>query len=203
MKIKSLFFDIGGVMLTNGWDQGFRKGAAAHFHLEWDNFQRRHKQIYDLHEKDLITLDEYLQEVIFWKERPFSMHAFKTYMQEQSQPLPGGMLQWIPEIKEKYGVSIVLLSNEGRDLATYRIHTFKLASFADISVVSCFVKLQKPDPAIYKMALDLAQVKPGEVIYIDDRLPLVQAGAALGLHAMQHVTFDATRQKIEKLLQEF
>lgn len=198
MAIRSLFFDIGGVLLTNGWDRATRKRAAEQFHLEWEPFQERHAQVYDLHEKGIISLEEYLKAAVFWKERAFSLPEFKSFMEAQSQIIPESLLPWIPDIKKHYPVSIVLISNEGRELTEYRFKTFHLAKVADINVVSCFVGFQKPDPRIYQMALDLAQVKPDEVIYIDDRPNLVQAGASAGLNALHHTSLELTRTAVEK-----
>lgn len=193
--ITTLFLDIGGVLLTNGWDHNQRESAVRHFGLEIEEFDVRHRQTYNLHETGKISLDHYLNSVVFWKERNFSLDEFKRFMLAQSQPHPE-MLLFISKLKKKHSLKVVIISNEGREVVEYRIQKYDLKAVADCFIVSCFVGAQKPAIAIYRLALDLAQVLPEEVLYIDDRKEMIAAAEAMGICSVQHVSLESTRAQL-------
>ena len=195
----TLFLDIGGVILTNGWDNHCRDRAAQVFGLDRSDFEERHKQYYDLLETDKITLDDYLNKVIFWKKRDFTVQQFKEFMFSQSKPIPE-MIKLLSDLKNQFHLRIATVSNESREISAYRIKTFNLRSFVDDFFISCYVGYQKPDPHIYLMALDITQVNKEEVIYIDDRPNLIEAAKKLGIHSIQNVSFETTRDQLLQLL---
>ena len=197
--IDTLFLDLGGVILTNGWDHIERKHVAEHFGIDWADFEQRHKQWYDLHETDELTLDEYLQKVVFWKARDFSPEEFKALMYAQSKPLPG-MIDFIHEIKQAHNLRVVITSNEARELAEYRIRSFNLRSLTDLFFVSCFIHLQKPDPRFYQLVLDVTQISPDRVIYLDDRESGIEAAAKMGIYGVIHRSLEATREHFATFL---
>lgn len=188
----TLFLDIGGVLLTNGWDQSMREKTAQKFNLDLLDLNKRHSLTFDTYEIGKITLDVYLDRVVFYTPRKFSRDEFIEFMYAQSQP-HSEMIKLIKEVKQKYGLRTVAVSNEGRELMLHRIHCYNLKEFIDFFVCSGFVGYRKPDESIYHLALDLAQVKPQEVIYIDDRAMFVEIGAQLGLQSIQHQNFQQTR----------
>ncbi|WP_342332471.1 HAD family phosphatase [Pedobacter sp. FW305-3-2-15-E-R2A2] len=189
--IKALLLDIGGVLLTNGWDSASRKLAAEHFSLDLKELNDRHRIIFEAYESGKMTLDEYLNLLIFCKERDFSIAEFKNFMYGQSQPYPE-MIALIKQLKQKYGLQIIAVNNEGRELNEYRVNQFDLKSIFDIFSSSCFVRTRKPDRDFYTLALDLAQVKKEEVIYLDDRPVFIQAAQLLGIPGIQHNNVEMT-----------
>jgi putative hydrolase of the HAD superfamily len=188
----TLFLDIGGVLLTNGWDHSMRERAANKFNLDLIEMNKRHALTFDTYEIGKITLDVYLDRVVFYTQRNFSREEFKDFIYAQSQAYPE-MIQVIRDVKKHYSLRTIALSNEGCELMLKRIERFKLKEFIDFFVCSGFVGLRKPDETIYRMALDLVQVKPQEVIYIDDRLMLVEIGAKMGMQAIQHSNVEQTK----------
>ena len=141
-EITSLFLDIGGVLLTNGWDREGRRKAIRHFKLNQDETEERHHLTFDTYEVRKITLAEYLNRVVFYEKRDFSRKDFQNFMFEQSQPFPE-MISLIQALKKKYHLKIVVVSNEGRELTEYRIRKFKLNAFVDFFISSCFVHFRK------------------------------------------------------------
>jgi len=198
-KKTTLFVDIGGVFLTNGWDRHSRELAAEEFHLDLTELNNRHPLFFDTYEIGKITLDEYLRHVIFHQPRPFSPDAFKQFMLKQSQPIPL-MIELIRTLKKQYRLKVVTVSNEGMELSDYRIPTYKLSEFVDIFIISGFVGMKKPDPDFYKLALDTAQVRPNEVLYIDDRLPFIELAATFGIEGIHHQTYEATAERAHAIL---
>jgi len=145
--ITTLFVDVGGVLLTNGWDRAQRQRAAERFGLDFDEMNERHHLTFDTYEVGKLSLDEYLDRVVFCQARPFSHEDFRTFMFEQSEPYPD-MIKLVRDLKARYGLKVAVVSNEGRELTTYRIRRFELGSFVDFFVASCFVHFRKPDADI-------------------------------------------------------
>lgn len=193
--ITTLFVDIGGVLLTNGWDHTMRQQAAQEFGLDYDDLNERHHLTFDTYEEGKLTLDEYLSRVVFYAERRFTREQFKTFMLAQSQPYPE-MIDLIRNLKQTYRLRVAAVSNEGRELTVHRIQTFALGSFIDFFVSSCFVHFRKPDADIFRIALDIAQAQPEDIVYIEDRQMFVEVARGLGLRAIQHVAYAATREAL-------
>lgn len=196
--INTLFLDLGGVLLTNGWDSEARNKAAKAFDLDVVELTERHNMIFYIYEQGNLTLDEYLDKVIFYKERHFKHDDFRSFMVAQSQP-HSKMMKLFSQLKAKYGLKLVALSNEGRELAEYRIKTYGLNEIIDFFVVSSFVHLRKPDFDFYRMALDITQVPLQHIIYIDDRQMLVEVAGSLGIAGIHHTSYESTREKLASM----
>lgn len=191
--ITCLFVDIGGVLLTNGWDHEARKRAAATFKLNLEEMAERHDRIFGTYEEGKISLDDYLQRVVFFRKRAFPRTAFRRFMFEQSKPFPE-MIDLVGKLKARYGLKIVVVNNEGRELNAYRIRTFRLNRIADVFVSSCFVHLRKPDEDIFRLALDLAHVGAREVVFIENTPMFVQVAEGLGIRSILHTDYESTRK---------
>jgi putative hydrolase of the HAD superfamily len=193
--ITALFLDIGGVLLTNGWDHDARRRAAETFDLDYDDMSERHHLTFDTYEEGKLSLYEYLKRVVLYQERPFSLEEFRTFMFAQSQPYPD-MIDLIRQLKERYDLKTAAVSNEGRELTIYRIQKFDLSSVIDFFVSSCFVHYRKPDTDMYRIALDIAQVPPNQVVYVEDRLMFVEVAQGLGIRGIQHAGYESTRSAL-------
>ncbi len=190
--VTTLFLDIGGVLLTNGWDRNARRKAAETFELDYDEMNERHNLTFDTYEEGKLTLDDYLGRVVFCQERAFAPEAFKQFMFQQSQPYPR-MFDLVRRLKERYRLRVATVSNEGRELTVYRIREFRLTELVDFFISSCFVHTRKPDPDIYRIALDVAQVSPENVLYVEDRPMFAEVALDLGLRAIQHTSYEVTK----------
>ncbi len=194
----TLFLDIGGVLLTNGWDHNIRHRAAETFGLDYEEMNERHHLTYDTYESGKISLREYLDRIVFYERRNFSHEDFRTFIFRQSKSFPE-MIELVKSLKEKYKLKVGVISNEGRELNDYRITTFGLRDFIDFFVSSSFVHLRKPDRDIYKIALDTAQVLPEEAVYVDDRLMFIQVASEFGLKCIHHVTYETTVSELAQM----
>lgn len=199
--IKILFFDIGGVVLSNGWGHASRKLATEKFGLDYEEVDTLHNFIFNVYEIGAITLDEYLDTVIFNHPRDFTREDFKQFMYSRSVELPE-TLAWLKKWKKDCGFRIISINNEGKELNDYRVKKFKLHEFFDAFVSSCEVKMRKPDPGIFKLAMGIAQVTPQQCVYFDDRIMLVNAAQKLGIRAFQHTDLASTKAILEKLKEE-
>src|SRR5512141_3068687 len=197
-QFTTLFLDIGGVLLTNGWDRGIRTRASEKFGFDYQEMDERHHLTFDTYEEGKLTLDEYLNRVVFYQERPFSREEFKAFMFAQSQPYPE-MIELMRGLKAQHGLQVAAVSNEGRELTVYRVQQFKLGTFIDFFVSSCFVHYRKPDADIYRIALDIAQVSPQQVVYIDDRPMFVEVAQGLEIRGIIHQGYESTQKTLETL----
>ena len=193
--VTCLFVDIGGVLLTNGWDHQSRKRAAIHFKLNLAEMQERHELNFETHEEDKTTFNEYLDRVVFYEKRPFTRAEFRRFMFAQSKPY-AEMIALVRNLKAKYGLKIIVVSNESRELNAYRIRQFKLDGFVDAFISSCFVRLRKPDADIFKLALDIAQTPVREIIYIENTPLFVQIAEGMGIRSILHTDYKSTCTKL-------
>jgi putative hydrolase of the HAD superfamily len=197
-KIKTLFLDIGGVLLTNGWGRESRVQAAEKFKLDYKEMDERHHLTFDTYEMGKLTLDQYLNRLVFYEERNFTKDDFKTFMFERSKPYEE-TLAFFKELKQKHSLKIIAVSNEGRELNEYRIKKFKLHELFNAFVSSCYVRFRKPDADIFRMACDIAQALPNETIHIDDRMMFVEVARSVGIHGIHHVDLKSTKEKLEHI----
>ncbi|RDC62839.1 HAD family hydrolase [Adhaeribacter pallidiroseus] len=196
--IKALFLDIGGVLLTNGWDRKARKRAADTFNLDYEQLNERHNLTFDTYESGKLSLDEYLKRTVFYEKRAYTPQEFTQFIMDQTGPYPD-MINLMKDLKNRYRLKIAAVNNEGRELNEHRVRHFGLHQFIDMFVSSCYVHFRKPDQDIFQMALDIAQVSPEQVVYVDDRPMFVQVASSLGMHCIHHTDYALTKQALAKL----
>jgi putative hydrolase of the HAD superfamily len=198
IPVTTLFVDVGGVLLSDGWDHHARRRAATTFKLELAELEARHHLTFESYEDGNLTLEEYLDLVIFHRKRSFSRAWFRRFMFAQSKPYPE-MISLVARLKAARGLKIVAVNNEGRELNAYRIRTFELGGFVDCFVSSCFVHLRKPDADIFRLALGIAQVPARNVLYIENTPMFVQIAERLGIRGILHTDYKSTRAKLTSL----
>ena len=177
--ITTLFLDIGGVLLTSGWDHNSRQLAATNFNIDQVEMEDRHHLTSGLFDAGLLTMDEYLNRVVFHQKRNFSKEDFKAFMLEQSMPIEGS-IEFFKSLKHEHSLKVIAVNNEARELNDYRIKKYNLESLFDAFVSSCYVHRSKPDLQIWHLACDIAQVSPPNILYVDDRLLFVEVARSLG-----------------------
>jgi len=197
-QIRALFWDNGGVILTNGWDRGSRKAAVEKFHLDWADFEDRHELMLDAFEKGDISLDEYARRVVFYRERPFAADDFKKFMLEQSQPFPES-LEFLGKLARKRAYMMAALNNESTEINEHRIEKFRLRDYFEAFFSSCYLGLRKPDAGIYQKTLKITQCNPSECVLIDDRGLNLECARELGIHTVQFQRVDQLRDDLKSL----
>jgi len=193
--IACLFVDIGGVLLTDGWDHHARKRAARTFRLNWADMEERHHLVFETYEEGKLTLEEYLDRVVFYKKRAFTRAQWRRFMFAQSKPYPD-MIDLIAQLKVAHRLTVAVVSNEGRELNAYRIRKFGLNKIADFFISSCFVHVRKPDEEMFRLALDIAQVQAREAVYIDNTPMFVEIAQGLGIRGVVHTDYPSTLAKL-------
>lgn len=180
-----LFWDIGGVLLTNGWDRDQRAGVVARFGLDASDFGERHKLVASELELGRVSLDEYLDQTVFYQPREFGKEDFRAAMYEQSQPNLDtlALARRLGQGRRMYS-----LNNEGHDLNAHRIDSFELREFLLGFFTSCYLGVMKPNPAIYRLGVQLAHAPAEQAIMIDDRIQNVEAARRTGMRAIQYLS---------------
>lgn len=196
--IKVLFLDIGGVLLTNGWGHESRALAAQTFNIDPHEMESRHHITFDTFEIGKISINDYLDRIVFYENRNFNHDQFKEFMFSQSKQLPQ-MMDLIKAIKTKYELKVIAVSNECREINEYRIKKFQLDQLFDFFVSSCYVHLRKPDKDIYHVAVDMAQVPVEQILYIDDRLMFIEVAQTLGIQGLHHINYADTLASLGSL----
>ncbi|HTW39523.1 MAG TPA: HAD family phosphatase [Thermoplasmata archaeon] len=183
-KLSLLLWDVGGVLLTDGWDHRSRAEAVAHFGLDGPEFERRHAGAELEFETGRLDWEGYLDATVFYEPRPFSREEFRAYMLAQSQPHPAAIAT-ARALREGGQYRMAVLNNESRELNEYRIRTFGLAPIFDDFFSSCYTGQRKPDAAAFRLALSVTQHAPDESLFLDDRAENVEAAAQLGLRTLR------------------
>ncbi len=194
--ITTLFFDIGGVLLTNGWDRHARRHCIDSFELDWEEFRDRHDFVAHDFETGRLSLRDYLERTVFYRERSFTEDDFITGMRAQSEALPGS-LELLAEL-HRAGYVLVTLNNESRSLNEYRIERFGLRRYFSTFLSSCYLGVKKPEPEIYRLALDLTQRSPEECLFVDDRALNLECARDEGLDGVQFTGVDQLRSALQE-----
>lgn len=196
--IRTLFFDVGGVLLSNAWDHEQRARAIAHFHLEEEEFRDRHELVVSRFETGRLSLAGYLDRTVFFRPRSFTRGDFTAFLFALSEAKTDS-LELVRELAAAGRWQMATINNESRELNLYRIRQFGLQEIFRVFFSSCFVKLRKPDEAIYELALAMTQREPGECVFIDDREVNLESARRLGMHALRFRDAASLRRELQKL----
>jgi putative hydrolase of the HAD superfamily len=194
-----ILFDIGGVLLTNGWDHCERAAVLDQFQLDKEEFEKRHPGPNDAWERDAISARAYLDETVFYEPRSFSYEDFLQAIFAQSVELPNGALGILHELAASGRYMLGCLNNEAREPNEYRFSQFGLRQYFNVALSSCYVGLRKPKPTIYRRAVDIIGKPPGRIMFIDDRPENAAAAAAAGMKAIWFKGADTLRRDLEYL----
>ena len=196
--IRAIFWDVGGVLLTNAWDRTERMSTLQHFALDEEEFHSRHETVVSSFERGEISLEEYLQRTVFYRDRPFTPDEFRDYMLSLSQPKPE-VLAFARVLANSGEYLMGTINNESRELNVYRIKKFGLRELFRLFVSSCFVGLRKPESGIYRLAIEITQIDPHECCFIDDRALNLESAANLGMQTIQMQTVEQLQAELGKL----
>jgi putative hydrolase of the HAD superfamily len=197
-EIHAIFWDVGGVLLTNAWDRTERGAALEHFRLDEEEFHDRHEMVVSSFERGEISLDEYLDRTVFYRERPFTRAEFREYMFSLSRPMPE-VLAFARGLADTGKYFMGTLNNESRELNLHRIEKYGLRDIFRVFVSSCFVGLRKPDSGIYRVAIEITQIDPEECCFIDDRAVNLECASKIGMRTIQMQTLEQLRGELGKL----
>ncbi len=194
--ITTLFLDIGGVLLTNGWGSEQREKAISHFKLDGVELNQRHHLTFDTYEQGKLSLPEYLKRTVFYEPRHFSIQEFTEFMFSLSAPYQE-TIDFFKDLKNQFQLKVIAVSNEGRELNDYRITEFNLRELFNAFISSSYVHLRKPDADIFKMAIDISQTHPDHILYIDDRHMFVEVAQSLGMNGMHYEGLEKARNQLK------
>ena len=183
-EITALFFDVGGVLATNGWDRHARRNCVESFELDWDEFQDRHEFVADAFETGEMTIDDYLDRTVFYRDRGFTRNGFIDAMKGESRADPEA-LDLVKRLANTGMYLLATLNNESRELNAHRVEAFGLRRYFSAFLTSGYLGVKKPDERMYRLALEITQRDAKECVFVDDRLLNLECASLLdmtGIH---------------------
>jgi len=196
-EVNTLFWDNGGVILTNGWDRGSRERAVEKFHLDWEDFEDRHELMLHTFETGELSLGDYLRRTVFYRPRPFTPEEFKAFMFEQSQPFPES-LEFLGALARTRRYMLAALNNESLEINEYRIAKFNLRVYFEAFFSSCYLRLRKPGAEIYSRAIQITHRRPEECVLIDDRGLNLECAQEMGMNTVQYKNVTQLRDDLAR-----
>ena len=197
-NLTTVFWDIGGVILTNGWDHNSRMDAAKAFELDWEEYRERHDLSFPAFDAGQITLDQYLDRTLFYRPRPFTREEFTAFMFAQSKEYPETR-QLLRDLAATGKYFVASINNEPRELNNYRIEAFGLRKELQVFFSSCYLNARKPEEHIFRTALEVSQRPAEECVFIDDRQLNLENPRRLGMHVIHHKSAAGTRAELKSL----
>lgn len=197
MSLTAIFFDIGGVLLTDGWGHKSRRAAAERFGLDWDDYADRHEKVAHAIETNRLTLEQYLDRTIFYRPREFSREEFRAFIFAQSEPHEES-IQLVDQLATSDKYFLATINNEILELNLYRLKNFGLRRYFPVFFSSCFLGLRKPDEAIYRLVLQVTQREPSECLFIDDREINLESPRELGMQTILYKDGSQLRRDLEE-----
>ena len=196
LEIRAIYWDIGGVLLTNGWDHQERARVLEQFAIPREEYEQRHEGANDRWERGELSDEEFLKQTVFFKERSFTPAQFLQAVREQSRWLPGGAKNVIAALRQNNSLKMAMLNNESGPLNDYRIEKFGLTEYFDGFFCSAYLGMRKPEPRIFRAAAAMLHFRPEECAFVDDRDSNCAAAAEVGMHAIQYKGEDALKDAL-------
>ena len=193
--VTALFWDVGGVILSNGWDRASRAAAAKKFGLDWEEFQDRHELAFPAFEMGQLTLDAYLQRTVFYRTRSFTREEFTNFMYQQSEEYPEARAV-LADVAATGKYLQATINNEPLEINERRIREFNLRREFKAFFSSCYLGVRKPDEGIYKLALEVTQRSPDECLFIDDRELNVECARQLHMRTIHFKDAEQLRRDL-------
>jgi putative hydrolase of the HAD superfamily len=195
VTVSHVFFDIGGVLGSNGWDREQRAAAAQHFGLDVTEVEDRHGESVATLEQGKMPLDEYLRCTVFYRPRPFEPAEFKAFMLAQSTPFPE-TIDLARALARTGRYRLMTINNESAELNQYRLEQFGLRDIFITFFSSCWVGILKPARRIYEVALAMSQAEAQTSVFIDDRERNLEPARALGMRTIRFTDALGLRQEL-------
>ena len=185
-----MFFDVGGVLGTNGWDHEQRAAAAVAFGLDPNDLSQRHDAVVGVWETGGMSLEQYLDHTVFWRERPFTRAQFRAFMLSQSRAFPE-TIAVARDLAATGRYRLMTINNESAELNAHRVQAFGLVDLFVTFFTSCWLGVLKPAREIFDHALAMSQAQPAAAVFIDDREHNLTPARLLGMHTILY--HDAPR----------
>ncbi len=198
-EIRHIFFDIGGVLGSNGWDHEQRERAVERFNLKADDFEWRHKEVIGEWEEGRITIDEYLEIAVFYTPRDFTREEFIEFMYSQSIPNEG-TISIARALARQPGYTLMTLNNESEELNNHRIQKFGISQIFEAFLSSCWLGVRKPIRRFYNRGLGIAQAEAATSLFIDDRQQNLISASTLGMNVVHFTSATQLRSDLERVL---
>jgi len=199
-SIRTVFWDVGGVILTNGWDLTQRTRVLSRLGVDLEAYEEIHERVNYYWERGLINAEDFFMQTVLRTNPKLNLTFDLLWPQvcAESKVLHAECLDILAELKEQRKFRLATLNNESRELNEHRLNAFKLRSLFDYFICSGYVHEMKPNPGIYRSAIDISGYAPERALFIDDKPENCEAAISLG---MQAIWFQSPLQLRQELAQ--
>jgi FMN phosphatase YigB (HAD superfamily) len=196
--IETIFWDIGGVLLTNGWDKDQRADVLGRLGVDLEDYESRHDAANFYWERGLSTAECFFDQTVFTTPRNFTFENLWSLVCAESKVLHPECFDILGVLAADERFRVATLNNESRELNGYRVQAFKLRAYFDYFICSGYVHEMKPDAAIYRSAIEISGDRAEQTLFIDDKQENCEAAMELG---MQAIRFESPAQLRDALAQ--
>jgi HAD superfamily hydrolase (TIGR01509 family) len=185
-SIRTLFWDIGGVVLTNGWDIDQRTKVLSRLGVDLEAYEEVHERANYYWERGLITAKEFFAQTVLNPNPKLDLTFDIVWKQvcAQSKVLHPECLDILAELKRQGRYRLATLNNESRELNGHRLDAFKLRSLFDYFICSGYVHEMKPLPGVYRSAIDISGFEARTALFIDDKEENCESAKVLGMQTI-------------------
>ena len=195
MPIRAVIFDFGGVLLrTEDWS-GHRKWET---HLSLPEGELA-KIVFDSEASKRAALGQ-ISVPELWQHVGTTLNLTPKQVRELKQDFWSGeqldeeLLSFLGSLRPQYKTAI--LSNAWSDAREAFTQIYKVGRAADLIIISAEEGLVKPDIQLFELAAQRLDVRPDEVVFVDDLVRNVEAAQSIGMHG---VVFENTAQTIAEV----
>lgn len=184
-EIATIFWDIGGVLLTNGWDKDQRADVLGRLGVDLEDYESRHDAANFYWERGLSTAKCFFDQTVFTRPRDFTFEDLWLQVCAESKILHPECFDILRVLAADGRFKVATLNNESRELNEHRLHAFPLQFYFDYFVCSGYVHEMKPDAAIYRSAIEISGYRAEQTLFIDDKQENCEAAMELGMKAIR------------------
>jgi putative hydrolase of the HAD superfamily len=198
MRVRAVFVDFGGVIMRTE-DKGPRTRLAESLGM---TFRDLEKIFFESDSSRRASSGE-IPEEAHWQAVVQALGVSRTDTDKIIAEFFSGdradtaLLDFLRSLRPELKVG--LISNAWSGLRAF-ITGQKFEDVFDEMIISAEVGLMKPDPRIYRLALEKLGAQPQESVFLDDVLVNVEAARSVGMYAIEFTRLDKTLEELKQLL---
>jgi epoxide hydrolase-like predicted phosphatase len=183
LTIRAVILDFGGVLLRTE-DQAPRQQLAARLGLP---IKKLYYLIFESESARQATLGK-ISAQAHWEAVRLALGLEEAAFNDAREAfwagdrLDGDLIDYLRGLRPRYKVA--LLSNAWDDLRTFLQSSWNISTVFDEMIISSDVGIAKPDPRIYRIAVDRLGILPEEAVFVDDFMDNIDSARAFGMRAV-------------------
>jgi len=199
VEIDAILFDLGGVLID--WNP--RHLYRPLFKGDDAAMERFLAEIVPPHWNHQMDAGRPFADAIAERSREFPQHAelislWRGGWEQMLRDAIGESVEILGALRER-GLRLYALTNWSAETFPVALERFAFLQWFEDIVVSGHVKLAKPDPRIFELAIARCRLTPASTVFIDDSLPNVETARRLGLQGLHFRHASGLRENLREL----